>query len=109
MDEDFSFGIVAKDFQKLRDLIVRWRRPAAHGNADKADAERFGFLAFPGNFVGIFAAQVDNGSDAEIFQFLETLRARLRATKKRIANFSAVWKPVEFQFFTVGGAENGRG
>jgi len=67
VDKDFFFWMVAKDFEKLRDLLVAGRRPAADGNIDEADAERLGLLAFPRNFARIFAAQVDDGGDAKIF------------------------------------------
>src|SRR5690348_2228522 len=67
MDENSFFGIVAKENEERSNLIVGRRRPSTDGNADKTDAERFGLPAFPGNSVGIFAAQIDDGGDAEFF------------------------------------------
>src|SRR5215467_16189256 len=105
--KDFPAGIFAEKRQESGDLIVRRRRPAAYGNADKTDAESLGLLSFPGNLAGIFTAQVDDGGDAELLQLFQAFRARLRAAKKRIVDLSAIGKSVELQFFAVSGTDDG--
>jgi len=107
MEENFFFGIVAKESEEGGDLIVGGRRPSTDRNADETDAERFGLPALPGNFVGIFAAQIDDGSDPEIFEFLDAFSAWLRAAEKSVIDFPAVGQAVEFQSFAISRAQNG--
>src|SRR5262249_41886868 len=94
--EDLFFGIVVEKEKERSDLIVGGRGPAADRNTYEADAERFGLLPFPGNFVGIFAAQIHNGGDAQIFEFFETFGVWLRAAKKSIIDLAAVRETVAF-------------
>jgi transposase len=49
-----------------------------------------------------FAAQVDNGGDAEFLEFGEIRRMRLRAAKKLIGNFSGVVNARNGDFFSEG-------
>ena len=65
MQEDFLSGIVAEERKELDDLCIGGRGPAADGNIDEAHAERFGVLALPQNFFAVFAAQIDDGGDAQ--------------------------------------------
>ena len=89
MNENFFVRIV-EERKKLGDLVVGWRSPAADGNVDEANAECFGLFTLPGNFVGIFAAKVNDGSDAESFELLKAFGTRLRAAKERIVYFPGV-------------------
>ena len=107
MNENFFFGIVAKESKEGGDLIVGGRRPSTDRNADETDAERFGLPALPGNFVGIFTAQIDDGSDTEIFEFLDAFGAWLCAAEESVVDFSAVGQAAEFQFFAVSRAQDG--
>jgi len=66
-------------FSKL--LGGRWREPADR-NRNKMNAERFRFLAFAFAQMRRFAAQIDNGSDAELLKFVKVIDVRLRTTKK---------------------------
>lgn len=84
------FVLIFEKRKKLGDLVVGWRSPAADGNVDEANAERFGLFTLPGNFVGIFAAKVNDGSDAESFELLKAFGTRLRAAKERIVYFPGV-------------------
>src|SRR5262245_30523046 len=61
VDENSFVPMIAEKSEECDDLIVGGRRPSTDRNAHETDAERFGLLALPGNFVGIFAAQIDNG------------------------------------------------
>ena len=63
--EDFLPGIVAKEREKLYHLFVAGRIPATDGNVDKAHAHGFDVLALPDDFFAVFAAQIDDGGDAQ--------------------------------------------
>src|SRR5713226_3289879 len=54
--EDFLPRIVAEKREKMRDLFVGWRVPAADGNVYKAHSHGFGVLALPEDFFAILAA-----------------------------------------------------
>lgn len=99
VNENF-FVVIFEEGKKLRDLIVGGRRPAADGNVDEANAGGFGLLAFPFYFVRIFAAKIDDGSDAEFFELRDAFGARLGAAKKRVVDFSGVGETGKLQFFS---------
>jgi len=104
MNENLVVVIFEKR-KKLRDLVIGRSRPAADRNVYEVHADGFGLLLFPFDFVWIFAAKIDNGRDAEFFEFRDALGKRLCATKKRIVDSSSVGDTGEFQFF----AERDRG
>lgn len=95
MDEDF-FVRVAKERKKLRDLVIAGRRPTADGDVDEAQAGGFGLFALPRDFIGVFAAKIDDGGNAERFQLLKASGFWLRTTIERIVNFSKVRESGEF-------------
>jgi len=107
VDEDFFFGVIAEEREEGGDLIVGGRRPSTDRNADETDVERFGLPALPGHFVGIFTAQIDDGGDSEIFEFLDAFGAWLCAAEESVVDFSAVGQAAEFQFFAVSRAQDG--
>ena len=108
--EDFLPRIVSKKQEKLDDLFVGWGRPATDGNVDKTHAQRFGVLAFPRDFVAVLAAEVDDGGDAQDFQFREAHFPGLRAAVKGLGDFSGVGNSGDAQFFPVSRRrEGGRG
>ena len=99
--EDFLPRIVSKKQEKLDDLFVGWGRPATDGNVDKTHAQRFGVLAFPRDFVAVLAAEVDDGGDAQDFQFREAHFPGLRAAVKGLGDFSGVGNSSDVKFFPV--------
>lgn len=107
MNENF-FVFIFEQRKKFRDLIVGGRRPPADGNVDKVHAGRFGLLAFPFDLVGIFAAKVDDGGDAQFLQLFEASRQRLCAAEKGIVDFSGVGEAGELEFFAVRERRDGR-
>ncbi len=98
VNEDLRVRI-SEERKKLRDLIVCWWRPAADGNIYELQSSCFGLFAFPGDFVGIFAAKIDDGGDTEGFQLLESFGVRLGTPEERIIDFSCVGEAGEFEFF----------
>src|ERR1700739_5005865 len=60
---------LAEQGKKLCDLRGRWIGKTADRNRNETDAESFGARAFQLAGVGRFAAQIDDGGDAEFFQF----------------------------------------
>lgn len=107
MHKDFFSRIVAEKKEKLGDLFVAWRRPAINGDVDKAHAERFNVLAFPSDCLAVLLAQIDDGGDAQDFQFREAHFPGLRATVEDLGNFSGIWNSVDVQFLSVGGLREG--
>jgi len=107
--EDFLPRIVAEKREKLHDLFVGWGRPAIDGDVDKAQAKGFGALAFPGDFFAILAAQIDDGGDAQNFQFREAHFPGLRAAVKGLGNFSGVGNSSDVKFFPVSVRREGGG
>lgn len=65
MDENFLRGVLAKEREELKHLLVGRGGPAANGDADETHAQGLDLLAFPLHFRGIFEAKIDNGVDAE--------------------------------------------
>ena len=98
VDEDFFF-VILEEGKKLRDLFVGGRRPSAYRNIDEAHAGGFGLLAFPFDFVWVFAAKVDDGGDAEFLELFEAFGAKLGAAKKGIVDFSGVGDAGKLEFF----------
>jgi len=99
--EDFLPRIVSEKRKKLDDLFVGWGRPTIDGDVDKAQAEGFRVLAFPRDFVAILAAQIDDGGDAQNFQFREAHFPGLRAAVKDLGDFSGVGNSGDAKFFPV--------
>jgi hypothetical protein len=106
--EDFLPGIVAEEREKLDDLFVGWRIPATNGNVDKAHAHGFGMRALPHDFFAVFAAQIDDGGDAQQFQLRETHFPGLRAAIQDIVDFSGVGNSGDLDFLAVSRLGEGR-
>ena len=80
-------------------MFVGGRRPSAYRNVDEAHSGGFGLLAFPFDFVRVFAAKVDDGGDAEFFELFEAFGAKLGSAKKRIVDFAGVGDAGKLEFF----------
>ena len=65
--------------KELNHALIRWRGPSTDRNMHETHAQGLGLLAFPDDSLGIFAAQIDDGGDAEFLEFGQALRFRLRA------------------------------
>src|SRR5256885_4468520 len=93
----------------MRDVFVCGRKPSANWNVDEAHAGGFGLLAFPFDFIRVFAAKVDDGGDAEFLELFEAFGARLGSAKKRIVDFSGVGDAGKLEFFAErDGRDGGR-
>ena len=79
VNEDLFVGLAAKDGKELRNLLIAGSGPAANGKMNEAYSQCFRLLAFPIDLVGIFAAKIDDGGNAEFLELLQTLRVGLRA------------------------------
>jgi hypothetical protein len=95
MNKYFLRGILLKQSQELSNLRVAWRRPTAYGDIDETHTEGLGLLALASHRAAI-AAQINDRSDTKFFQFGKTLRVRLRAAKKNVADFSRVGHAGDF-------------
>jgi len=102
MHEDFLIGIVAEERKELNDLCVRGWSPAADGDVDETHAERFGLLALLFDSFLVFAAKINDGGDAEFFEFGQALRFGLRAAIEMIVDFAAIGNGGDVKFFSVG-------
>ena len=109
MHENLLPWIAAEQGEKLDELFVGWRRPATDGDVYKAHAEGFGGFALPCDFVETFAAQVDDGGDAQLFQLRKARFLGLRAAVEDFGNFSRVGNSGEVEFCSVSGPQDGRG
>ena len=89
MYENFLRGVLLKELQEFSDLGVGGRRPPTHRDIDKTHTKGFCLCAFSRHRAAI-AAQVDNGSDAKLFQLNQTLRRRLRTAQQCFADFSGI-------------------
>src|SRR5229473_458892 len=108
VDEDFLARMIAQKREKLGNLFIGWRRPAADRNVYKAHAQRFGVLALPKDFFAIFAAQIDDGGDAQYFELRETDFPGLRAAVEEIRDFSSVGNSGDAHFLSVSSLRKGR-
>ncbi len=108
VDEDFLPRAVAQEEEKLDHLFIGWRRPAADRNVDKAHAQRFDVLALPKQLFAIFAAQIDDGGDAQYFELRETDFPGLRAAVEEIRDFSSVGNSGDAHFLSVSSLRKGR-
>ena len=98
----------AEEGEKLDELFVGRRRPTADGDVHKAHAERFCGLAFPFDFVATFAAQIDDGGDAQFFQLNKAVFLGLCAAVEGFGDFSRVVNSGEVEFLSVSGPNDGR-
>src|SRR6266478_5474016 len=108
VDEDFLPRVVAEEREKLGNLFIAWRRPATDGNVDKAHAQRFGVFAFPKDLFVVFAAQIDDGGDAQYFELRETDFPGLRTAIEEIRDFSSVGNSGDAHFLSVSSLWKGR-
>lgn len=102
MHENLLVGVIAKVGKKLQDLFVGGRGPSADGDVDETHAQGLGLAALPKDFFAILAAEVDDGGDAEFFEFGKALGTRLRATVEMIVDFSAIGNGGDMKLFSVG-------
>ena len=65
VQENFLPGIVTEEGEELDNLFVGGRGPAADGNIYETHAQGFSVLALPYDFFAVFAAQIDDGGDAQ--------------------------------------------
>lgn len=105
VNEDFLGRRFTKESEELGELNGGRRGETADRNRNEVNAERIGARTFQISSVGSFTAQVDDGGDAEFFEFGEIGKVRLRAAKKRIRNFSGVRNSANGDFCD----ERGRG
>ena len=94
--------------KKLSDLLIGRRRPAADGDGNETNSQRFGAPAFPLDFFPVFSAKINNRGDAEFLKFSQALFARLRATVEHFCDFSAIGDTRDMKLFAVGGLHDGR-
>ena len=106
--ENFLARSAAEEGEKLNELFVGWGRPATDGNVHEAHAERFGGFALPYDFVETFAAQIDDGGDAQFFQFNKAVFLGLCAAVENFGDFAGVVDSGDVQFLSVSGANDGR-
>jgi hypothetical protein len=102
MHKYFFLPIMREEGEKLRDLLVGRRRPAAYGDMHEAHPKRFGTPALPFDSIAIFAAQIHNCGYAQFLQFWKAFLMRLRATIERIVDLSGIRNSRNFQFLTEG-------
>lgn len=88
MDENGFARRLPQQGKKLRDLRGRGIGEATNGDGHKTHAEGFGACAFLFARARRFAAQINDRSDPEFFEFGEIGKIWLRAAKKLIGNFS---------------------
>lgn len=90
MNENFLRRSLAEKREEFGELSGGGGRESTDRNGDKVNAERMRLRPFPLTGAGRFTAQIDDGGDAEFLEFSEIGKMRLRATKKRVRNFSSV-------------------
>jgi hypothetical protein len=86
--------------EKLGELLVGRSGKGANRNVDETHAEGCGFAAFLIDFRLRFSAQIDDSSDAEIFQHGKTRKIGLCTAKKRVGDFSSVVNAGHKDFLT---------
>src|SRR5207249_4778327 len=101
VQENLLLGILAKQGEELRHLLVARRSPPAHRNVHKAHGYSRGFAAFPVRLLRIVAPQVHNRGDAQLFQFGKPCLFWLPAAVKQVVNFSGVVDSRNAQFLPV--------
>jgi hypothetical protein len=106
VDKNFLRRNFAKESEKFSELSGTGSGEAADGKENEVNAEGFCLEALLIARVGKFTAQIDDGGDAEFFEFGKTGKMRLRAAKKMIGNFSGVGNARERDF--LGGGRRGR-
>ena len=87
----------------MHQLFVAGRRPAADRDLDKTHAQGFGALALPVDFFAVFAAEVDDGVDAQDFQLREANFPGLGTAIEDLGNFSGVGDSGDVQFLAESG------
>jgi hypothetical protein len=102
MHEDFLARVVAEVGKELQDLFVGGRGPSADGDIQETHTQGFGLAALPEDSFAIFAAEVDDGSDAEFFELREALGPRLSAAEEMIVDPAAIGDVGEVKLFSVG-------
>jgi hypothetical protein len=108
VDKYFLSRIFAEEGEKLNHLFVGRRGPLIDGDIDEAHPQGLDLLAFPEDFCGIFEAEVNDGADAEFFEFGETIGFGLGAAVEMIIHFAAVGNKGDAKFFAVGRMHFGR-
>lgn len=90
------FLLVAKEREKLRNLFVAWRSPAADRNIYETNSQGFRLLALTIAELRIFAAQINDGGDAEFFQLLQAVGVGLRTAIKIAGDATTVRESWQF-------------
>jgi len=99
--KNLFFRIIVEEREKLNHLFIRGRGPSTDGDLHETHAQGLGLLAFPGNLCGVFTAKIDNGGDAEFFEFGQTLRSGLRAAIKMVIDSAGVGDAGDAKFVSV--------
>lgn len=99
MNENLLRRSGADEGEELRELRGGGIGETTNGNRDKMNAEGFGTRTFLSASVRRFAAQINDGGDAEFFELVESGKTRLRAAKELIGNFSSVVNTGKRHFF----------
>lgn len=102
MDENLLPRFAAKQRQKLNDLFVGRRRPAADGNMHKAHSKGLGAIALPGDFFLILTAKIDNRSDPQELQLREARFLGLCAAVEKVSDLAGVVHTGDLQFPSEG-------
>jgi len=105
----YLFFLVGEERKKLRDLLIGGRGSAANWNVDEAHSEGFGLFALLFGELAIFAAKINDGSDAKFFELFDAFDMRLCAAEERLCDFSTVGKASEFEFLAVRRAKHRSG
>ena len=103
VDEDSFVRVGGKNGEELNNLLIGGRGESRNGNVDEMQAGGFGLPAFGVDDIGMFAAEVNNGADAQFFEFRERGEVWLRATIEAIVDFSGIGNADEVNFFAVRG------
>ena len=99
----FSRSLLKKR-EELNEFLVPGRGPAAGTNVDEAHSVFFGALSFRCDRTLAFAAKIDDGGEAVLFQLLDASFVGLRAAVKKIVDLSHVGNAAQLDFFSKGRA-----
>jgi hypothetical protein len=106
--KNFLSGVVAEKGEKLNNLFVGWRRPATDGDVNEVHTKRFNLLALPLNFLRILAAEINDGSDTQLFQLGKALLPGLRSAIQEVGDFPGVRDSRNLKFMAVRRFQSGR-
>jgi hypothetical protein len=90
VEEDFPARRFANEGEELGDFLVFGSGPATAGQIDETQAQRLGVAAFVFDHAVQFAAKIDNGVNAELFELVDSLVRGLSAAIEEIADLAEV-------------------